>query len=66
MTYMAYIDGWQPVIAFGSTEIDAKKLALRAKKKKCRDDLEKWTWDRVHEYYGAWVEEVKDGKIINL
>ncbi len=62
--FMAVIHGWTEVRAFASTEAKAKKLALAEKKRLCQDDLEKWTWDSVEEYYGANVCEIKEGSVV--
>ena len=62
--YMAFIRGWDPVVAFSEDEKTAKKLAIKEKKKSCKDDLDKWSWKTVEEYYGAWVKEIKEGMVI--
>ena len=62
--YMAYVCGWQSVAAFSEDEETAKKLAVKEKKRYCKDDLDRWTWNNVEEYYGAWVEKVKEGTVI--
>jgi len=63
--YMAKIFGWTEVSAFSfKSEADAKKKALAEKKRLCKDDLEKWTWDSVEEYYGASVTEITDGLVV--
>ena len=61
---MAYISGWQPVAAFSEDEKTAKSLAVKKKKKFCKDDLDRWTWETVADYYGAWVKEIKEGTVI--
>ena len=61
---MALIGGWTEVMAFAEDEEKAKRLALKEKKRRCRDDLEKWTWKRCDEYYGTIVKEVKDGVVL--
>ena len=63
--YMAVIRGWNQVVAFSEDVEKAKKLAVKEKKKYCKDDLEKWTWERCSEYYGTIVEEIKDGLVIH-
>ena len=62
--YMAFIGGWDSVAAFSEDEKTAKKLAIREKKRYCKDDLDKWSWNNVKDYYGAWVQEVKEGTVI--
>lgn len=63
--YMAHIGGWDTVQAFSEDKEKAKKLAVKQKKKWCRDDLDKWTWETCDEYYGAWVVEIKEGLILS-
>jgi len=62
--YMATIQGWTEIRAFSEDEEKAKKLALKRKKELCRDDLTKWTWETVSEYYGAYTTEIKEGLIL--
>ena len=62
--YMAYIGGWDPVMAFSVDEKKAKTLALVYKKQRCADDLDKWNWKECEEYYGAWVETIEEGTVI--
>lgn len=62
--YMAHIDGYDSVQVFSEDKEKAKKKAVQIKKKRCRDDLEKWTWDECDEYYGAWVVEIKEGLVL--
>ncbi len=62
--YMAKIGGWNPVIAFASDEETAKKNAVKEKKKWFHNDLEKWNWETVSEYYGASVEIITDGTVL--
>lgn len=62
--FMACIFGYTEIRSFSEDEEKAKKLALKKKKSLCRDDLERWTWETVTDYYGATVEEIKDGLII--
>jgi hypothetical protein len=64
--FLAYIGGWNPIIAFAEQEETAKKKAVKEKKERFKDDLEKWTWETVSEYYGAFTQEVKDGTVIPL
>lgn len=64
--YLAYICGWNPIIAFSESEDKAKAKAVKEKKARYKDDLEKWTWDSVSEFYGAYTREVKEGTIIEL
>lgn len=59
--YMANIGGWTEVSAFSADPETAKKNAIRMKKKHCKDDLTRWTWETVSEYYGAAIEEITDG-----
>lgn len=62
--YMAVIRGWTEVAAFSEDAEKAKKMAIRKKKSFAKDDLDKWTWDAVDEYYGAYVTEIKEGLIL--
>lgn len=62
--YIAYIGGWNPIMAFSKDEETAKKLALKKKKALYKEDLEKWNWETVSEYYGAWTERIEEGSII--
>lgn len=64
--YMAYIGGWNEVIAFSNDQKTAEKLAVSKKKSTCRDDLDKWTWETVREYYGAYSIPVNDGDVHEL
>lgn len=61
--YMATIFGYTEVRAFSNSDAVAKKLALQQKKKLCKDDLSQWTWERVSEYYGTEVIEIKEGLV---
>ena len=63
--YMATIYGWTEIKAFSEDESKAKKLAVKRKKELCRDDLSKWTWETCDEYYGATVEELKEGVVLD-
>ena len=63
--YMAMIGGWTNVAAFSEDENTAKKLAIKEKKKWCKDDLKRWTWKNVEEEYEAWVMEIKEGTVLN-
>ena len=62
--YMAVIQGWTEIRAFNTDPEQAKKDAIRRKKKLCKDDLSKWNWETVSEYYGAYVEEISNGTVI--
>lgn len=62
--WMAVIKGWTDIEAFSENEEKAKKLALKEKKRLCKDDLEKWTWETCDEYYGAYTIEIKEGLIL--
>lgn len=62
--YMALISGWEDTIAFAEDEEKAKKLAVKYKKKYCKDDLEKWNWGECEDYYGACTYNIKDGTVI--
>ena len=64
--YMARIEGWYEVIAFSNSLEKAKKLAINQKKKICKDENIKWDWDSIQSFYGAFVEEIKEGTIIEL
>lgn len=62
--YMAVIQGWADVEAFSEDKEKAKRLAVKEKKRLCKDDLEKWTWETCDEFYGAWVIEIAEGKVL--
>lgn len=62
--YMAIIRGWTSVVAFSEDQEKAKKMAIKKKKSFAKDELDKWTWDTVSEYYGAFVEEIKEGTVL--
>lgn len=63
--YMAVIQGWTEVRAFSRSKEKAKKMALAKKRELCyEDDVDSWGWERISEYYGAYVEEVKEGTIL--
>ena len=62
--WIAVIGGWTDVEAFSDSEEKAKRLAVKEKKRLCKDDLEKWTWETCEEYYGAYTEEIKEGTIL--
>lgn len=62
--YMAKIGGWNPVVAFATDEETARRLAVKEKKKWFRDDLERWSWKTVSEYYGASVHIITDGTVL--
>lgn len=61
--YMALIRGWTEVAAFSENPEKAKKLAIKEKKKYAKDDLDKWTWETVSDYYGTYLEEIKEGSV---
>ena len=62
--YMAVIKGWTEVRAFSESESKAKKLAIAKKKSLCfGDDLPRWNWESVSEYYGAYTEEITEGVV---
>ena len=63
--YMAVIGGWDSIQAFSENREKAKRTALKAKKSRCKDDLDSWTWNNVTEYYGGWVVEIKEGTVLN-
>ncbi len=62
--FMACIGGWDEVLAFSEDEEKAKRLAVKEKKRRCKDDLEKWNWQECADYYGAWTEEIKEGTVL--
>lgn len=62
--WMAHIDGYDSVQVFSEDKEKAKKKAVQIKKKRCRDDLDKWTWEECEEFYGAWVVEIKEGLVL--
>lgn len=62
--YMAKIYGYTEVMAFSEDKEKAKKLAIKEKKSFAKDDLKKWSWDTVSEYYGATVIKIKEGTTI--
>lgn len=63
--YMAKINGWSDVIAFGADEVQAKNLALKKKKSLCKDEpVGRWTWDNVEEYFGACCYKIEDGLVL--
>ncbi len=62
--YMAVIRGWYEVRAFSEDKEKAKQLAVRKKKRYCKDDLEEWNWKECEEYYGAYVEKIKEGMVL--
>ena len=62
--YMAKIYGWTEVTAFSEDAEKAKMKALKAKKDRCKNDLDRWTWANVEEFYGATVTEIKEGLVI--
>ena len=64
MLYMVTIHGWTEVKVFSADIEKAKKIAIREKKKFAKDDLEKWTWETVSEYYGTSIDKIADGTII--
>ena len=64
--YMAIISGWQEVAAFSNDKSKAQNLAVKKKKSLCPDELDKWTWENCEEYFGAYVEEIKDGTALEI
>ena len=62
--YVAVILGWYEVMSFSEDEEKAKKLAVKEKKKYCKDDLEKWNWEECEEYYGAYTYKIKEGLVL--
>lgn len=62
--YMVTVKGWTEVRAFSDDIEKAKKMALMKKKELCRNDLDKWSWKNVDEFYGTSIEEVKEGTIL--
>ena len=62
--YVAIIKGWTTVATFSEDEEKAKKLAIEKKKSFARDDLDKWNWETVSDYYGAFTEKIKEGTIL--
>lgn len=62
--WMATIYGWDVKTAFSEDKEKAKRLALKAKKRTCRDDLDKWTWENCEDYYGVSLVEIKEGMVI--
>ena len=64
--YFACISGYTDITAFSDNEEKAKKLAVAAKKKLCKNDLpsNEWNWDRVSSYYGGWTGKVKEGLVL--
>lgn len=62
--WMARIGGWTDVIAFSESKDKARDLAVQAKKARCRDDLDKWNWQTVSDYYGATLHYICDGLLI--
>lgn len=74
--YMVTIMGWTEVTAFSTDLETAKKLALKEKKRLCKDDAQSmlhytnipgpaWSWERVSEYFGTRVEEITNGTVIS-
>ena len=63
--FFAKIGGWTEVYAFADTAEKAKKLAVAKKKSFARDDLEKWTWETVADYYGATCIEIKPDMVFS-
>lgn len=62
--YMAIIRGWTEVAAFSEDAEKAKKLAIKKKKSFAKEELDKWTWERVEEYFGAYVTEIKEELVL--
>lgn len=63
--YMAVICGYTEVRAFSEDEKKAKRLALKRKKELCKYDLDKWSWEIVENYYGAYTEELHEGLVLD-
>jgi len=63
--YMAFIDGYDQVMAFHSNKAVAKRLAVARKKRLCGDDLAVWSWKNCKDYFGANVYLIKDGVVID-
>lgn len=63
--WLAKIIGWTQVVASSEDKEKAKKLAVKAMKKRCKDDLEKWNWEECEKYYVAYTEEIKEGAVLN-
>lgn len=63
--YMAVIYGWTEVQAFSKDKDKAMRLAVKEKKRLCKDDdIDRWTWKNCEEYYGASVYSIKEGMAI--
>lgn len=63
--YAAKIYGWDEVVVFSEDKEKAKRLAIKAKKARCKDDLKEWTWEECNDYYGASVVKIKEGMILD-
>lgn len=61
--YMAIIGGWDEVTVFHDNPNTAKSIAVKEKKKRCVNDLDKWTWQECKDYYGANLYEIKSGTV---
>lgn len=62
--YAVKIFGWTEIVVFSADKEKAKRKAVREKKRLCRDDLDKWTWETVTEFYGTSVIEIKEGLML--
>ncbi len=62
--YAVKIHGWTEIVVFSADIEKAKRKAVREKKRLCHDDLNKWTWETVTEYYGTSVIEIKEGLML--
>ena len=58
------IHGWTTVEAYSDDLDKAIKSAIKEKKKRCKDDLAKWNYNTVSEFYGISIEEIKEGSVI--
>lgn len=61
--WIAYIGGYNPVIAFGKTIEEAERKVIKAKKARYKDDLDKWNWESVSDFYGAWCKKVDETEV---
>ena len=61
--YIAYIGGYNPVIAFEDIPEKAMALALKQKRTMFPEECPK-TWDKATEFYGGWVSECHSGLVV--
>ena len=62
--YMAGIGGWLDVLAFANTPEEAKRIAIKNKRRLCKDEEDvMWTWEGVQEYFGAYLLELKPNSV---